>query len=84
LGDALHNSNQLFKNPGYGHSGKIRAPRRGCSDRPSRIKSCAGLPITVMVEVTNLNRDATFPSASGPRFPTWQSPQIQIGGPVGT
>ena len=53
------------------------------SDNPSRIRSCAGLPITVWSKSRMPISTRPSVSASGPRLPTWQSPQIQMAGPCG-
>ena len=53
------------------------------SERPSRMRSCAGLPMTVLSRSRIWMAVCPFASAIGPRLPIWQSPQIQIGGPCG-
>ena len=67
-----------------GDSGKVAAAAAMASERPSRMRSWAGLPMTVWSR--SRISISTWPSglATGPRLPTWQSPQIQMGGPSGS
>ena len=52
-------------------------------DSARRTRSCAGLPITVWSRSRTWMASAPSLLATGPRLPTWQSPQIQALGPSG-
>jgi hypothetical protein len=42
------------------------------------------IPDDGLIEIANLNLDFPLAFPTGPRLPTWQSPQIQIAGPSGS
>ena len=53
-------------------------------ERLSRIRSWAGLPMMVWSRSRIWIETVPLALAIGPMLPAWQSPQIQIDGPVGT
>ena len=54
------------------------------SESASRTRSCAGLPMTVWSTSRTWMASLPLLLATGPRFPTWQSPQVHVAGPSGS
>ncbi len=78
---ALHH---LLDHPRGGNAGEVGSSRRGREAQASLIRSCAGLPMTLWSRSRIWTSTRPSASATGPRLPRWQSPQIQIAGPLGS
>jgi hypothetical protein len=74
----------LLQNFRRGNSGKVGARAAVASDSPKRIGSWAGFPNTAWSTSLIWISTRPFASATGPRLPAWQSPQIHTGGPSGS